>query len=562
MVRNSKFLFSLIILTLVASCATGVRELKKNLRTQVRAGQYESALKTLDSSKVLRDSEESQLLYLMEKGAILHSMGHYGQSIQVFEKAKKLATDQYTVRISKKLKTYIGSDSSDIFYGEKYELSMLYFYQTLNHFILSYSEKIDELKVVEAKEQIVWNNHSGKSQREELYRARAELLAWDSFLNDLKNERSGTAVFKDDLIAKVLGGQIHEAVGTSKDREIAYQLYKDALKLLLKNYNGYKSFNLKSKEFVSDFDKLPSLGMKKVKQDYISKTKHQKELQFFLKTKVLTLAKKLRSRSWKRDIRPFDIDLKKIKSKRESNVSIVLQEGIIPSKIGEKQYYGLGKYLDKGGASAAIISLFAADVLGLYPPPNTYNPAGAYLGYNVAKLAVTEAAIKFELPKIEANTINNHLVLEIWSNEAKVKEVIVPVVSPLGDVAEQAIVEQSAWLYPKIGTRLATKHAVAIAAAFGTYSALKRQSGAFLAKNAAVIQYVASSKGIELSESADTRQWSTIPATLRIVDLFLKPGTYQLKIRSVGPKTKTQQLGQLMISDGKKKHFFQKRLHF
>jgi len=564
MVKIQKLFFGFILLTLVASCATGVRKLKNNLRSQVRSGQYSQALKTLETSKGLKNIGESKLLYLMEKGALLHSMGQFGQSIIIFEEAKKLASDQYTVRISKKIKTYIGSDSSDIFYGEKYELSMLYFYQTLNHLILSHSEKVYEFKLIDGKEKMVWTSLSDKSRREELYRARAELLAWDSFLKDLKNERSGTAVFKDDLIAKVLGGQVHEAIGTSKDREIAFQLYKDALKLLLKNYNGYKSYNLKSKKFVTDFDKLPSLGMKKVKSDYISKTKHQTELQTFLQTKVLTLAKRLRSRSWKRDIRPFDINLKKIKVQAESNVSIILQEGIIPNKIGEKQYYGLSKFMKKGGAGAAIMSHFAASVLGLYPAPLSYNPAGAYLGYNVGKLALTEASIKFELPKIEANTIDDQLVLEVWSKEVKVKEVVVPVVSPLGDVAEQAIVEQSAWLYPKVGTRLATKHAVAILASYGTYKLIKggKSGNSFFAKNAAVLQYIAASKGIELSESADTRQWATIPATLRIVDLFLKPGSYQLKVRSVGPKPKTLQLGQLIVLKGKKKYFLQKRLHF
>lgn len=564
MVKIQKLLFGFIFLTLVTSCATGVKKLKHSLRSQVRTGQYAQALKTLDSSSELRDSDESKLLYYMEKGALLHSMGHYGQSIIVFEKAKKLAIDQYTVRISKKITTYIGSDSSDVFYGEKYELSMLYFYQTLNHLILSHSEKKDEFKMVEGKKTLVWSDLNDQQRREELFRARSELLAWDSFLKNLKSERSGTAVFKDDLIAKVLGGQVHEAIGTSKDREVAFQLYKDALNLLLKNYNGYKSYNLKAKKFVADFKELPKLGLKKVKRDYISKTKYQEDLQTFLKTKVLSMAKRLRRRSWKRDIRPYDIDLKTIKPKAESNVSIVIQEGIIPNKVGEKQYYGLSKFMKKGGAGAAIMSHFASSVLGLYPAPKTYNPAGAYLGYNVGKLALTEAAIKFELPKIENNSIKNHLVLEVWSKEVKIKEVVVPVISPLGDVAEQAIVEQSAWLYPKIGVRLATKHAVAIAASYGTYKLMKsgKSGSAFFAKNAAVLQYVAASKGIEALESADTRQWSTIPATLRIVDLFLKPGSYQLKMRSVGSTPKTQPLGQLIVHKGKKKHFFQKRLHF
>jgi tetratricopeptide (TPR) repeat protein len=563
MVNLLKKLQLILVVLFVASCASGSKEVKQELRAQVQTARYEEALSTLENSEYFKDNPQSKLLYLMEKGVIFHGMGQFNESIKAFEEAKALAQKQYTVRISKKISTYIGNDSSDIYYGEKYELSMLYFYQALNHYSLSFSLKKDQMVMKEGKPELTWVDLNDKERRKSLFRARAELLAWDSFLKELKTERSGSSVFKTDLAAKILGGFIHESIGTRDDREIAYQLYKDSLKMLIKNYGAYKSFNKNFETYVKDYKKFPSLGMNKVRSEYIKETRNQKELKKFLETKVLTLAKKVRRRSWKKEIRPFKINLKKIKAKKKSNVTLVLQEGIIPNKFGEKQYFGLGKELRKSPAGA-IMAIFAADILGLYPPPGSYNPAGAHLGYNVAKLAISEAAVQFELPKIEESRLNYSVVLEIWKDGKLYKEKKVPVVNPLGDIAEQAIIEQAAWLYPKVGARLATKHAVAIIAAYGTYQGLKGDDGkhSFLAKNAAILQYLASSKGIEASEAADVRQWSTIPKALRMMDFYLSPGTYDFKLRASGEIPKEHQLGQVIVKSKKKNLLIQKRVNF
>ncbi len=563
MVRIYKLFSYLLILSLVASCATGGRKITKTIRDQVKRGDYSSALKSLEASSFYKKNSESKLLYLMEKGLLLHGLGQYNSSIKTFEKAKTLARKQYTIRYSKKLKTYFGNESEDIYYGEKYELSTIFYYQALNHFLLSYSDKIDELKLEEGgKLNLVWKKLDDNQRRSELYRARAELLAWDSFLNELKNDRSGIAVFKNDLAAKILGGRIHETVGGAKDLEIALQLYKDAHNLLIKNYNAYKTFNLKSTDFVKDFKKLPKLGIDKVEKEYISMSNHQEELREYLGSKILGLSKKLRPRSWKRDIAPFGIDVSKVTSSDSGNVSILIEEGLIPEKIPSKQYFGLGDSLAKKSPGLAfLLASFSANILGLRPPVGKYDPVGHDVGLAVGYVAATQTAISFELPVIEKFKVSPTLLLEVWQGETKVKEVIIPLINPIGDIANQAIVEQSSWLYPKLGARLAAKHVVAILAAYATYEALKKNNK-ILAKSGAILQYIASSKGIEASESADTRQWSTIPASIRMTEVNLKPGTYQLKVRAIGNLSSTKSIGQLIVEDEKKKYFIQKRLNF
>ena len=54
-------------------------------------------------------------------------MGKYAESSKVLDQARDKVRELYTTRISGKLKSFVGSDASDLYYGEKYEASFIYF---------------------------------------------------------------------------------------------------------------------------------------------------------------------------------------------------------------------------------------------------------------------------------------------------------------------------------------------------------------------------------------------------------------------------------------------------
>jgi len=552
-----------LILLLVASCATGGRKDRGALRDLVGKGLYTEAHNLIKKSRFFQD-EDSRLLKYYEKGLIFHIEGKYYQSVLELEKAKELGRKLYTVSLSKKAKTLVTNETYDVYYGPKYEQSIVHFYLALNHFLLSQTGVHEgyTLQHKDEKPKIIPEKILSKQEkRDELYKARAEIVAWDSLLSTWRSERAGRKIYKNDLMAKIFGGYIHEAIDSAADRNIALQLYKDAKILLFQNYNSYKTFNKSHKKFNKNFSKLSSLKKSKVESDYVSKTKFQQELGDYLDKKILILTKRIRPRDFKKQVRILSPSKKvlaavKKSSKKGSNVAIVLQKGFIPKKIASKQYYGLGKAIGKNNGAAkvgsAILTVFAADILGLLPPPNTYNPAGAYVGLNVAQVAVENSSISFELPKIQPSRISDQTVVEVYNKAGTlVRKKVVPVINPLGDIATQAVDEESGSLYPKLGSRLATKHVVAILASFATYNAMKSSSsGKFFAKNAAVLQYVAASKAIEASEKADTRQWSTLPSSLRMIEFYLPKGEYTLKLKLKGSGTgKTYSIGQVKVSN-------------
>lgn len=326
-------------------CSSGGREDRFELRNYYATGAYDKGLEFLEKSKYYQDKNE-RLLALMEKGMLLHAKGDYEKSSQVLDEARALSNDLYTTSISKKAEKTLLNDTYDVFYGEVYERSLLHFYLSLNAIL----------------------NYRKTKKRDDLFKARAEVLAWDSFLSSVKEDRLGKSVYKNDLLLKVYGAKIHEMIGTREDRNIALQLYKDAKDVLLKNYNTYPTFNQQYQSFKKDFDKLAKLPLDEVKKKYVAETDLQKELKEFLDQNISRLSKP---------------DKKKTLKDIKVPVTLVLEKGMIAEKTADKSFYSLD-FLSK----EPLIALFAADVLGLLPSPNSYNPGGAYMGIIVASAAL------------------------------------------------------------------------------------------------------------------------------------------------------------------------------
>lgn len=494
MKKANSYSFILVLVSIfLSSCSSGGREDRLELKNFFATGAYDQGLAYIEKSKFYQNKDE-RLLALMEKGMLLHAKGDWEQSSLALDQARTLSAELYTISLSKKGEKALLNDNFDVFYGEIYERSLIYFYLSVNAIL----------------------NYQKTGKRDDLFKARAEVLAWDSFLNSIKEDRLGQSVYKNDLLLKLYGAKVHEIIGTREDRQIALQLYKDAKDVILKNYNTYPSFNLNYKEFKKDFTKLQSLSMTEVKKKYIAESDHQKQLQTYIDDNIARLTKAVKP-------------AKNKTANAKTAVTLIFEKGIIAEKVADKSFYGLD-FLSR----EPLISLFVADVLGLMPTANSYNPGGAFLGLATSTAALRSIGVGFELPKIQNFNPPKKQTLNILdSSGAVVQSRDLALINPLGDIAEEAVFEQSAWTYTRVGFRLATKHATAIAASFATYKALgggKSGDNNFLAKNAALIQYIGAAKVIEESEKADTRNWSTLPNEIRLVDMDLLPGNYRLEI--------------------------------
>ena len=559
--------FLVAFLFVFTSCASKGRKERAELRELFNARQFDKAQQFLHSADFYKDEKQALLKYL-ELGLTHHGAGNYYQSVLALEKAKEIHQKLFTVSLSKKAASMVTNDTVDQYYGEPYERSLIHFYLSLNHYLIYQKGSYESYTPAGGTAPIAEKKLNPSELSTELQASRAEIIAWDSYLDWLQKDRTGKSVFKNDLLAKTFGAFIHEAIGTRNDLQTALFLYRDAKKILFQNYNAYKTFNGKAVKFKQDFSKLPSLSQDKVAKEYVESTNFQKDLKDFLDYKILLLTKLLRPKEieqMKKIHSPSASVVQEALKAKPGNVTVLFQRGLIPAKVPTTQYYSLESALTPDNPSTAqktiaqigagVITLFAASQLGLLPPPNNYSPIGMELGVRLGAAAGNHLAISFELPAIEKKEIQETVELEVTDPSGKtITKRRLPVVNPLIDIAMEAVAENSAALYTRLGLRLATKHLTAILASFTTYNLMKEKSGAFFAKQAALLQYMAASKGIAASEQADTRFWSTLPADIRVVEFSLPKGKYMLKANVSGPNhSASYSLGEIVVSNEKVK---------
>lgn len=225
----------------------------------------------------------SLLARYFEIGTLHYLNGEYYQALQNFDKAHELSRKLYTKSVSKSVAAQIAGDGLAPYTGEKYELSLLRFYQSLTHYKLyeqgyyeSYMAQEDgETRVIERKEL------SESEKRLHFNAARASILDWNSLLTTFTNESGNKDAFKQDMLAKTWGAEIHDIYGSSGDRQIARQLYKDARKLLDTAYADYPSYTTKHGE------RLKQYAAAKGKDLYAGPDKKE-NVKIILKTGLIT----------------------------------------------------------------------------------------------------------------------------------------------------------------------------------------------------------------------------------------------------------------------------------
>ena len=465
---SKRLLVILIFSLLIGGCAVlKNRQSHQKLRTLALQKQYDKALKVIETDSFFKEKESLLLTYL-EKGTLFYLNGQYEQSLKLFDQAQELSDKLFTKSLKKKLLSSVTNNNLDNFYGAKYERSLIRFYQSLNHLQLSYLAQ------------------KPKDKAFHLSAARANILNWDTLLENYKAQFAGDSDYKVDMMAKLYGAFIHEMIGSRSDKQIARTLYLNAKDILLKNYNLYPSFNNKFKKFADDYEDLPKLSRSKLKKKYIDSTLEAKNLLSFI-----------------------DKRLKDLKKKNKENVRIIFQKGMIAKKVGKQ----------------IKIPLPHTHFVNLNE--KTYN----ILSFTIEVLSIahgTQPSISYEVPSIENQPIDHDYSLVIKDEKNKlVKEEKLILANPLSEIAYQHLENKIAGVYTKLGTRIAVKHMSAILAAYQIY----KSNPSAATKFAASLAYAAANKVIEESERVDLRFWSLLPSSQYLSSFELKKGKYKVFLK-------------------------------
>lgn len=121
---------------LASGCASHVRDLAP-VRAALVAGDVPAAVGEFEKRK----PSGHDLLYLLEKGYLLHLAGRWEESNAAFETAERRAEDLYTKSLSREAAALVTSDLALPFRGMPYELQMVQYYRAINYLELGEPEE-------------------------------------------------------------------------------------------------------------------------------------------------------------------------------------------------------------------------------------------------------------------------------------------------------------------------------------------------------------------------------------------------------------------------------------
>jgi hypothetical protein len=195
------------LLTLLSLLACGQRRMVRTthqIRSQLRAGNYEAALAALRKGKREAFREQDRVVYWMNEGMLLHLLGRLDESNKVLEAAEKRSEELFTRSIRKDVKAAFTSQAATDYQGEDYEKVLLNVVKALNYAGIGDLESA----LVEAR------------------RINAKLRYYNT-----KYERKN--VYNQDAFAHWLAGMLFEVERSYDDARISFE---KALKVYLDDF--------------------------------------------------------------------------------------------------------------------------------------------------------------------------------------------------------------------------------------------------------------------------------------------------------------------------------------
>ena len=141
--RRLAFGLALPALILVAGCKSSALS---KARKEFYSGNYEKADRLLSKKTKTR---HNRLLYLVERGVVLHTDGRYEASNKVFLEAAEFARDLETASATRWTASLATNDRAKVYRGEKFERVLIHTYLSMNFLLLeNYESALVEAKRV------------------------------------------------------------------------------------------------------------------------------------------------------------------------------------------------------------------------------------------------------------------------------------------------------------------------------------------------------------------------------------------------------------------------------
>ncbi len=193
---------------ILSSCSSLPPSVQPQVNGLVVANRLDRALHVLENQPQAYGAQ-NELLYILDRGMVLHLAGRYKESIAAFEQAKRKIDQLYTQSISKLAGSWVVNDYTVPYRGEDYEHVLVNVFQALNFAALGeYEEALVEARDVDAKLYLI-NRQYPEGQKN---------------------------VYREDAFVRFLMGILYELTGDARDLNDADVSYRQALQIYERDY--------------------------------------------------------------------------------------------------------------------------------------------------------------------------------------------------------------------------------------------------------------------------------------------------------------------------------------
>jgi uncharacterized protein len=194
----------------LSSCAS-LPAAQERVRVASETGNYAGARQQLDESQ--RDfGRRSEMLFLLEKGFLLHLEGKYRESADTFERAKSKYDALYTTSVSGIVSSLAFTDYSLDYRGEDFERVLVNVFQALNYVMLGeYDEARVEAKDADSKLAVINSRYPEKQKN----------------------------VYREDAFCRLLMGLLYEASTRPEDADDACVWFRQAFQSYRNDYSPH-----------------------------------------------------------------------------------------------------------------------------------------------------------------------------------------------------------------------------------------------------------------------------------------------------------------------------------
>lgn len=198
--RTAAIVAAVLAVLLIGACSNYMRR-SAQIRTSLSADDFDRALKEVEEI----GQGGSFLLYLYERGTILHYQGDYEESNKAFEAAELLLEDLYTKSVTRELAALAVTDNIARYRGDPYEAVFVNYFQILNYLHMGDLEGAQvECRQVNRKLQMIVD--------------------------------SGESYFQDEPFLQYLTAMVYELSGDRSDAEVSYRVAVEGFEGLADDY--------------------------------------------------------------------------------------------------------------------------------------------------------------------------------------------------------------------------------------------------------------------------------------------------------------------------------------